>query len=127
MEALIHKGPYKIDKDDQEHHPFCAIGIVISRMNKPAKKIFGTGCLIGPDQVLTCAHNCFDRLSEKMFDSIEFIPAPIYIHTDRGYRVIEKYVPEQYMKSNYFEPDAINQGNLIDYALLLLDTEGDNL
>ena len=54
----------------------------------------GTGCLIGPNLVLTVFHNCTPR-KQKIDMEIEFIPAPIQKRGGRGFKVIEKYLPEQ--------------------------------
>jgi V8-like Glu-specific endopeptidase len=40
-----------------QKYPYSAIGVVHSIRN--GRQVIGTGCLIGPNLVLTCAHNCF--------------------------------------------------------------------
>ncbi len=54
MRNLSAKGPINIQKVFD--YPQCAVGTV------KGVKIEGTGFLIGPDIVLTCAHNCFNKL-----------------------------------------------------------------
>jgi V8-like Glu-specific endopeptidase len=46
-----------------EQYPYSAIGLV--RKVKGSKIFCGTGCLIGPKTVLTCAHNVHTRLDKK--------------------------------------------------------------
>ena len=40
-------------------YPYSPIGIVSGIIEN--KSCFGTGCLIRPNLVLTCAHNCYYR------------------------------------------------------------------
>lgn len=44
---------------------------------RKARTIIGTGSLIGPNLVLTCAHNCYDAVKKQMYDEIRFIPSCI--------------------------------------------------
>lgn len=39
--------------------------------------VIGTGSLIGPNVVLTCAHNVFQANIKKNHTDIEFLPASI--------------------------------------------------
>lgn len=77
--------------------------------------------------ILTCAHNCWDVYRKDFYEEIEFVPSPIFKHTDSGFKVIQKYVPEQFINSDIYSPDQTNKGLLYDYALLKLDTEGYDL
>ena len=36
---------------------------------------FGTGFLVGPNIVLTCAHNCYDEVHQEKVAEIKFHPA----------------------------------------------------
>jgi hypothetical protein len=46
---------------------------------------------------------------------------------NHGYKVIETYIPQQFKEADYFSPDKVNLGHIYDYAILVLDTRGDNL
>ncbi len=41
------------------NYPYSTIGLVSGKLNNLI--YFGTGCLIGKNIVLTCAHNCFNK------------------------------------------------------------------
>ena len=44
---------------DTRKYPYSCIGLITGRFDD--KYYSGTGCLIGPKIVLTCAHNVYDR------------------------------------------------------------------
>ena len=46
--------------------------------------IIGTGSLIGPNVVLTCAHNVFQASTKKDHTDIEFLPASIAREINNG-------------------------------------------
>ena len=54
-------------------YPFICIGLVSGRMN--GLKCFGTGSLIAPSIVLTCAHNCFFKSEDVEIKELKFSPA----------------------------------------------------
>lgn len=53
-------------------YPMSAVGVVVNE-----EEIIGTGCLIGPNVVLTSAHICYDKQTGHPFSYISFIPASI--------------------------------------------------
>jgi V8-like Glu-specific endopeptidase len=57
--GLFQEGPSEITTP--EKYPYSAVGMVLSKTKHC--KIIGTGCLIGPNIVLTCAHNLYDTKS----------------------------------------------------------------
>ena len=57
VEGIVHEADYGFDKRrevSELQYPLCCVGAVVSGGR-------GTGCLIGKNLVLTCAHNCYDR------------------------------------------------------------------
>ena len=54
-------------------YPYCCIGLITGRIN--GYPFHGTGCLIAPKVVLTCAHNLTDRKNKKKAMNVRFIPA----------------------------------------------------
>ena len=92
-------------------------------------QIFGTGCLIGPKLVLTCAHNCYYARGAKHIFDIEFIPSQIVSQikdnrlSGRGFKVKKAIFPDNYQKENHFVNDKFNKGHLYDIALLELETD----
>ena len=58
-DRLSEQGPINIEARDK--YPYSAIGVVhgLKSINKGVLPTFGTGCIIGPNIVLTCAHNCY--------------------------------------------------------------------
>ena len=81
--------------------------------------ITGTGILIGPDFVLTAAHNIYDvKGSKQKYASIEFIPGINEQEIPFGiFKVVESYVPSEFLKT--WEKE--------DFALLVLDGAPGNL
>ncbi len=59
---LTGKGPFKIDDKELRDYPKSAIGLIVSK-----EGVCGTGCLIGPNIVLTCASNCYSRKEGREF------------------------------------------------------------
>ena len=45
--------------EDTKIYPYCSIGLLTGKFGE--KEYFGTGCLIAPSVVLTCAHNLYNR------------------------------------------------------------------
>ena len=46
-------------------YPYSAIGLVIGKEGSSAS--CGTGSLIGPNIVLTCAHNCYSNTTKAKY------------------------------------------------------------
>ena len=62
-EALIENFPDSREEiKDTEKYPYCCIGLITGKFGKDF--YHGTGFLIGPRIVLTCAHNLYDRKRE---------------------------------------------------------------
>lgn len=99
--------------------------MVVSRTS--TNVMIGTGSLIGPNVVLTCAHNVFQANIKKDHTDIEFLPAPIARETKngpgKGFKVKKSIVPSQYREMDYNCPDLTNQGLLFDFAVLILETD----
>ena len=47
---------------DTEEYPYCCIGLVTGKFDNNFS--YGTGFLIGPRIVLTCAHNIYNKKRE---------------------------------------------------------------
>ena len=80
-----------------DEYPYSAVGVVMINnieVGNIKLRCHGTGCLIGPNLVLTVFHNC-TPLKQKKEMEIEFIPAPIQKRGGRGFKVAKKYLPEQ--------------------------------
>ena len=75
------RGPWIVRSEDHsvEDYPYCAIGKIKYATKQGIKQ--GTGFLIGPNIVLTVAHNCFDSFNEVNHENIVFIPAPLQDRT----------------------------------------------
>jgi V8-like Glu-specific endopeptidase len=59
---------------DTLEYPYSTIGIIAMRHRGGDYKQ-GTGFLIAPNIVLTCAHNLYDIFTKKTFYEINFYPA----------------------------------------------------
>lgn len=63
----------------------------------------GTGVIIGPNMILTVAHNCFDHKSDLEFPKIECFPAPLADKVAKnhvkysGFKVKKVFYPEKYL------------------------------
>jgi V8-like Glu-specific endopeptidase len=105
--------------------------MVVSKkmVSKNMMLCIGTGCLIGPNVVLTCAHNVYQVDIRKDHQEIEFIPAPISReikskeYSKKGFSVKEIIVPDQYKNMDRSLRDEYNQGHLFDMAVLILDPQ----
>ncbi len=75
------RGPWIVRSEDHsvEDYPYCAIGKIIGKIKNEANQ--GTGFLIGPNTVLTVAHNCFDSINGVQFENMVFIPASLQDRT----------------------------------------------
>jgi V8-like Glu-specific endopeptidase len=47
--------------EDARKYPYCCIGLITGQAK--GSRFKGTGFLIGPNIILTCAHNCYSRFS----------------------------------------------------------------
>lgn len=87
----------------------------------------GTGAIIGPQFVLTCAHNCFETATRKQFERISFTPAQLFCWPRQHYRAKAVYYHDKFTKSDL---RAYGRNNdyfyLYDFAVIELDT-ADNL
>ena len=54
--------------------PYSSIGLIIGEIEEEAEKFSGTGFLISPNIVLTCAHNCHSRKHGKNIKNLKFFP-----------------------------------------------------
>jgi V8-like Glu-specific endopeptidase len=54
-------------------YPYSSIGLVSCLLGD--QKVIGTGCLIGPNFVLTCAHNVWSFREKRLGKNIIFSPA----------------------------------------------------
>lgn len=57
---------------DNPKYPYSAIGYVTGKFKDTF--FYGTGCLIAPNIVLTCAHNVYDRSSKEEAIHLQFTP-----------------------------------------------------
>lgn len=109
----------RAEVQDASKYPFCCIGLITGKYldkststNDTIKKIKiveGTGALISPRHVLTCAHNVYNReIKYEYFDLV------FNLELDKPYflkkiKVVKAYYPEEYNDQLYE-----------DYALLEL-------
>jgi V8-like Glu-specific endopeptidase len=73
VEGMLLEADYGLDKRrevSELQYPLCCVGAVVSDGK-------GTGCLIGKNLVLTCAHNCYDRVPGKNIIILNFIQTSI--------------------------------------------------
>ena len=80
-----------------EEYPYCSVGLVSGKMC--GQNYNGTGCLIAPNIVLTCAHNLVDRSSKKepVKGSLKFTPgASGSNNTKPSVEVKSYYFPGEY-------------------------------
>ena len=98
--------------EDTSSFPYSVHGIVRIDLGKGSYRT-ATGILIGADLVLTAAHNIYDyRATKQKYSGIEFIPGINEQEMPFGkFKVIESYVPDEFLKT--WEKE--------DYALLVLD------
>lgn len=64
QENLANTTNRTMDEVEESEHPYCAIGRIESKWRMSATEVYvvkGTGCLEGPDVVLTCAHVVWDE------------------------------------------------------------------
>lgn len=70
-----------------------------------SQQFAGTGVIIGPNMILTVAHNCFDHRSDLEFSKIECFPAQLAekaakIHGKySGFKVKKVFYPEKYLST----------------------------
>ena len=92
---------------ESNSYPYRCIGVVHALQNFGT----GTGFLIKPNYVLTCAHNCCSKTGSKY--DLSFILKDSNLDSRR---VKEVYIPEKYNKEKY--PYSYKK---YDYALLELE------
>jgi V8-like Glu-specific endopeptidase len=74
IKELVKNGPHRVDPKDIELYQLTAVGLVISYNKKTKKCIFGTGCIIDRNVVVTCAHNIYDAKNDEENYSLQFVP-----------------------------------------------------
>ena len=58
---------------ETREYPYCCIGLITSKFEE--ETFYGTGCLIAPKIVLTCAHNIYNKTLKKTATELKFSPA----------------------------------------------------
>ena len=95
-------------------YPYCCIGLINGKFG--VTNYHGTGCLIAPRIVLTCAHNLYQRKSKKEATEIKFTPAA---NKNKG---------ESYEVADYFYPDqfkTLPKKEIRQYDFAILELEED--
>ena len=103
----------QVDVQDAQKYPYCCIGLLTFRLGPSV--YFGTGFLVGPSTVMTCAHNCFDRFFEREFEDIKFSPAAEH-GNGSSYQVRRMIYGDEYCSSS-------EKCCPYDYALLELEKD----
>jgi V8-like Glu-specific endopeptidase len=57
---------------DYSQYPYSSIGLITCYLGD--QKVIGSGCLIGPNHVLTSAHNLWSFKDKKIGKNITFTP-----------------------------------------------------
>lgn len=87
----------------------------------------GTGVIIGPQLVLTCAHNCFNLSTRTDPKKITFTPAPQFVWPFEKYTVKKAYYHQKFKDCDTSAEDRENDYFYIyDFAVLEIETV-DNL
>ncbi len=84
-------GPYDVKHTGD--YPWCSVGKVITQYGH------GTGCLIGPNIVLTAAHVCINLLTGIVSKQIYFTPSLLNDRAKfKGFKATKLYFPEEIKK-----------------------------
>ena len=95
--------------ENTHEHPYRCIGQIVGKFgNLPYD---GTGCLIGPNIVLTCAHNIYERRLKLEANDMKFKPG-INGSFGKTFNVKKAYYPEKYVSLKK------NASNLFDFGIL---------
>jgi V8-like Glu-specific endopeptidase len=100
---------YKLSEEELEEPPYMFTGLIQGITNSDQRCI-GTGTLISPNLVLTCAHNIFLHTTGDVQKEIRFYP--------RQYGLLQAHFEVE----TYFFPEEFREKNCAsyDYALLKL-------
>ena len=96
-----------------DEYPYCCIGLISGQLG--GQEYCGTGCLISGRVVLTCAHNIYDRQSEKNEINLTFVPGAKG-KKGREYKVIKTYYSFEFR----VEGDESSQ---FDYCVMELEED----
>ena len=94
-------------------YPYICIGVISGKVS--GRKCYGTGSLIAPNIVLTCAHNCFYKEEKSEMENLEFWPA-VNGKIGKNYKVKKCHYPVEYQEK--IKPEEYN---LFDFAVLELE------
>jgi glutamyl endopeptidase len=117
---LVEDEDRRIKLEDTKVWPFCAHGrftAEVQTSNGPKMSV-GSGTMIGPNMVLTCAHNVYDRKVGIAFNQA-------YMRFYLGINGTKAIYGTAKIKSVYF-PEEYKRDKNEDYALLILNQEKGN-
>jgi len=95
-------------------YPYSAIGITSCYLD--GKKIIGSGCLIGPNYVLTSAHNVWSFKDKKFGKNITFVVMFNSLPENNAYASRNVYLSEELLLGDFFADESLLQ----DYAVIEL-------
>ena len=75
-------------------YPYRCIGQIVGKFGNLQYK--GTGCLISPNIVLTCAHNIYKRKLKQKVNDMKFKPG-FNGKVGKFFNVKKAYYPEEYV------------------------------
>lgn len=102
---------------DTSQWPYCAHGVVEVWSGNSSN--WGTGTMIGPNLVLTAAHNLYNTRSKQKMDKVFFIPARNGQEEPFGRVQASKF----YITKKYEETVEHRKNGEEDYGLLVLDQD----
>ena len=114
-EALIGGSDTRKKVENSEEYPYCCIGLITGKFG--SSFYHGSGCLIGPRIVLTCAHNLYYREQEEEAVELEYTPT---VNGDQreSIKIKKCYFPQTYKTTK--EEKLINEN---DIGLLELEKD----
>lgn len=82
----------------------------------------GTGSIVGPQLILTCAHVVINEKTNEVREDISFTPAPLFPMKVGAYKA-----KRIYYNTKFSDHDLVRQRNIenfyrYDYAIIELDT-----
>ena len=100
--------------ENESLYPYCCIGLISGKVNQDV--LSGTGCLISPRIVLTCAHNLYDRSKEMETENLTFAPG-LNGKSVRSYKV----------KNSWFHPEykSVAKKKMKDFDIGFLEINAD--